>query len=161
MMTDEAVSSASDDAAVVPRKTPPDAVATAKPMSPWMQSTTVALAEALFADEAPPPPARLAWLRDELSHFLQHAGTRARGVYGLCLFAIRWLAPLTVRRLAPLDALDLDTRTRALERFEQSPLALSLFGAKAMLCIVYYEHPEAAVMTGADGLCLVRKKAAS
>lgn len=129
-------------------------------MGPGLRRATLALAEALFADEQGPPPAeRLAWLCDDLSHFMAHAGVRARGLFALCLFAISWGAPWMVWRLGPLAALDLNTRSRALSRFESGPLALALYAAKAMLCIVYYEHPDAAALTGYDGLCLVRKGA--
>ena len=44
----------------------------------------------------------------------------------------------------PLRALPLERRTRALERFEASAIALPLFALKAIFCVLYYEHPDAA-----------------
>jgi len=41
-----------------------------------------------------------------------------------------------------------DLRARALERMERSPLSLALFGAKALVSIVYYEHPDPARSIG-------------
>jgi hypothetical protein len=123
-------------------------------LSPALRATTLVLAEALFTtDEGPPPEARLAWLVDDLDDFLARSGPRARFVFRLCVTVIGLLAPLFLGELAPLRALRPHDRLRALERMEQSPLALALFGAKTTLCILYYEHPDAAREVGFDGAC--------
>jgi hypothetical protein len=125
-------------------------------MSPTMRKTTRAVAETLFTTiDGPPPAARLDWLVDDLDDFVAQAGTRARLMLWLCLTAISVLAPLLVLRGVPFRALSLETRARALEKMEESPFALAVFGAKAILCIVYYEHPDAAALTGYDATCLV------
>ena len=119
-----------------------------------MRLATHALAEALFTTEAGPPPEdRLAWLVDDLDDFLSRSGPRARFVYRLCLLAITIVAPLMIGRLPPYRALSREQRARALERMEHSTLGLAVFGAKAMLCILYYEHPDAARLIGHDNLC--------
>ena len=62
--------------------------------------------------------------------------------------------PLSIGRLGPLRALSAEDRTRALETMERGPLGLAVFGAKAPLCFIYYEHPGAARAIGFDGACL-------
>jgi hypothetical protein len=133
----------------------PDRVVGRVGMSSSMREATFALAEALFTtDEGPPPEERLAWLCDDLDHFLAHAGPRAKLSYWLCLTAISLVAPLMIGRLPPLRGLSREDRARALERLERSPLGLAVFGGKAILCIIYYEHPDAARLVGHDGKCL-------
>ncbi|MFW6050886.1 MAG: hypothetical protein ACODAU_06910 [Myxococcota bacterium] len=120
-----------------------------------MRKATHAVAESLFRTDAGPPPAdRLAWLVDDLDHFLAHAGPRSRLIYRLCLFAVSVLAPLFVFRLPPYRALAETKRPLALERLERSPFGLAVFGCKMLLCILYYEHPDAAREVGFDGRCL-------
>ena len=124
-------------------------------LSPTLRATTHAIAEALFTtEEGPPPEERLAWLVDDLDDFLVRAGGRALFVFRLCVLAVSLVAPLFVGKLAPFRALGQADRLRALERLEQSPLALAIFGAKTTLCILYSEHPDAARAVGFDGSCL-------
>jgi hypothetical protein len=123
--------------------------------TPRMRKATWAVAEALFTTDAGPPPKdRLDWLVEDLDHFLAHAGPRSRLIYRLCLLAISVLAPLTVWRLPPFRWLSQVKRVEALERLERSPLGLAVFGCKMLLCIVYYEHPDAARDIGYDGRCM-------
>jgi hypothetical protein len=132
-----------------------DRVAGRQGMTRGMRANARALAETLFTTpEGPPPAERLDWLVEDADDFVAHAGTRARLVLWLCLTAISALAPLFVLRLGPFRWHSPQLRTRALERMEQSALGLAVFGAKAILCIVYYEHPDAARTTGYDALCL-------
>jgi hypothetical protein len=108
-----------------------------------MRAATSALAEALFASEdGAPPAARLRWLCDELDDFLGRAGPKARLFFRLSLLAVSVLAPLMIRRLRPLRTLPLAARTQALTRIEESAFALPLLAVKAILCILYYEHPD-------------------
>jgi len=114
-----------------------------------------AIAEALFATEAgPPPAARLAWLLDDFGDFAAHAGPRARFLLALCSFAVTWLAPLMVWRLPPLARLSVADRSEAIERLERTPLSVAVLGIKAILCILYWEHPDAMREMGADRTCL-------
>lgn len=120
-----------------------------------MRLATHAVAETLFTtDQGPPPAERLEWLVDDLDHFFVQAGARARLAYRLCLLAISVLAPLLILHLPPFRRLPRAQRTKALERMERSWAGLAVFGAKAPLCIIYYEHPEAARFIGYDASCL-------
>jgi hypothetical protein len=118
-------------------------------------SAASSLAEALFSTDAGPPPAeRMVWLGRELDDFLAHAGARSNFVFRLALFAVSLIAPWFIWKLGPLRALPVADRITALGRLEESPLGLSLFAVKAILCILYYEHPDAAAEIGFDGSCL-------
>ncbi|MBI5516770.1 MAG: hypothetical protein HY909_23500 [Deltaproteobacteria bacterium] len=133
----------------------PDAVRPAAGLAASLRGSVLALAEALFvSDDGPPPPERVAWLLDDLDDFLGHAGPRARLSFGLCVRAVAWTCPLLVGRPGSFRALSLPLRLRALERLEKLPLGLALFGAKALLCLVWYEHPENERFAGYDGRCL-------
>jgi hypothetical protein len=117
--------------------------------------TLRAVAEALFATSAGPPSAeRIDWLLLEIEDFLARAGPRTRFVLGLAVFAVNLLAPLLVLRFISLRRLPLAHRVHALRNLENSPLAAPLFAVKALLYLIYYEHPEAAREVGFDGACL-------
>lgn len=123
--------------------------------TPRMLASIEALAEALFSTEAGPPPrARLEWLSREMDDFLARAGARSRFVFRMSLFVVSAIAPLLVGRFSTLRALPIADRTAALEKMERGRLALPLLAVKAMLCILYYEHPDAAEEIGFDGACL-------
>lgn len=135
----------------------PDGVRGGTGLSPGNRAVAVAIAETLFTSAKGPPSAeRLQWLGDDLDHFFAHAGGRSRGVFVLCITAIDLIAPLFIRRVGRFSKLRSDERSEALARFEASPAGLAFFGAKAALCIVWYEHPAAAREIGFDGLCLKR-----
>jgi hypothetical protein len=115
-----------------------------------------AIAEALFSTEAGPPPAeRIAWLTNDLEDFLDRAGGRSRFVFLLSVLAVSVLAPLLAGRLRSLRAMPVATRIDALDRMERSRMSLPLLAVKALLCLVYYEHPDAAREVGFDGRCLL------
>ncbi len=134
--------------------TPADASRAVWRMPQSLRKTARAVAEALFADETgPPPSARLTWMLDDIDDFLSRSGPRARMVFSASMLALETLAPLTIRRLPPLSRLDRSVRAEAISQFEQTPLGLAVLGAKATLCIVYYEHPDAAAEIGFDGAC--------
>jgi hypothetical protein len=120
-------------------------------------ATTRALAEALFATRAGPPPAeRVTWLSAELDDFFAHAGTKSRWLFLLSLVSVAVVAPLLVGRVSPIRSLPLDVRTRALEKMERGSFALPLLAVKAMLCVMYYEHPDAAREIGFEaGACML------
>lgn len=114
-----------------------------------------ALASVLFAtDDGPPPEKRLYWVVFQVSDILGKVRGRGAFVYRLSLFVVAWLAPLMIFRLPTMRRLSFEQRVRALRRFEQSPFGLMLFAIKALLCITYYEHPDAAREIGFDGLGL-------
>jgi hypothetical protein len=113
-----------------------------------------AFAEALFSEAGRPPPAdRLDWLVDDFDDFLRQGGARARLGFKALLLVVSVVAPVTVWRLLPLRALPLATRIEALERFERTPAGLAIYALKALVCLVYYEHPDAARSIGYEGTC--------
>jgi hypothetical protein len=117
------------------------------------------VAEALFTTtEGPPPPARLGWLCAELADFLGRIGPRARWTFRLALWFVAWSAPLALGRLPPLARLSQADRFRALERMERGGMAqtAAILAVKAVLCILYYEHPDAAAEIDFDGCCMER-----
>ncbi len=110
------------------------------------------IAEALFHDGIAPPPAeRVAWLEGDVRDFLGRATGRARAMFRLCVFVVVWVGPLWALSLPPLTRLSVAGRIAVLERLERSPLGFAFFGAKALLCLMYYEHPDAARELGFDG----------
>ncbi len=124
-------------------------------MSARTLGTLRAVAEALFSTASGPPGAeRIDWLLLEIEDFLARAGPRTRLVLGLAVFAVNVLAPLSVLRLAPLRRLPLAERVHALRSLENSRLAAPLFAVKALLSLIYYEHPDAAREVGFDGECM-------
>jgi hypothetical protein len=114
-----------------------------------------AVAEALFATASGPPSSeRIDWLLLEIEDFLARAGGRTRLVLGLAVLAVNLLAPLSVFRFASLRRLPLIQRIHALRNLENSRLAAPLFAVKALLSLIYYEHPDAAREVGFDGACM-------
>ena len=113
------------------------------------------VAEGLFAQPSGPPPAeRLDYLERDLDDFFGHVSLRARLLFRACVATMFWIAPLLVGRFSTMDRLSVDERVEALEKLERTPLSLALLGAKAILCIVYYEHPDAAADIGWDRECM-------
>jgi hypothetical protein len=113
--------------------------------------TLVAVAEALFSrGGAPPPTARLAYLRRELADYTARGGPLLRLQFGVAAFVVGWVAPLLVSRLASLRRLPLSVRVRALERMERGKVAPLLTAVRAILCLIYYEHPDAAAEAGLE-----------
>lgn len=126
------------------------------PQARW-QRDAAAIAEALFSSPHGPPPAeRVAWLVDDLDHFLITVGGRSRLVFHAALQAVVLAAPVSVvlaaprsvPRLEPFWKLPLALRVRALERLEHGPLGMAVFAVKTLLCFHWYEHPESAIEVG-------------
>lgn len=118
------------------------------PISDAVVRRARAVAEAMFATEAGPPPAeRLEWVTRELRGFLGHSPDASR-VFRLCLFVVTTVGPLLSFRFG-FESHELAERTKLLERVEKSPLSTALLGLKAVLCMLYFEHPDAARAIGA------------
>ncbi len=116
---------------------------------------TRAFAEALFfTDQGPPPAARIDWVIDELEDYLAHSGPRAQMVFAASITAVSTLAPPFSGKARLLPMLTPEERAHAIERFEQTPLGLAVLGAKAMLCLIWYEHPEVRADVDIDSVCL-------
>jgi hypothetical protein len=114
-----------------------------------------AFCEALFSadDRTAPPADRMDWLQGELDQLLCKTSWRPGGVYKLLLMLVCFVAPLYVRRLRPLWGLTIEDRVRALRRMERGSLAAVVLAAKAIMCLIYYEHPEVAREAGYTGGC--------
>ena len=114
----------------------------------------VAVAEALFArGDRAPPPERIAWIEHEFEDFLARSGAGARRMLGLLLWIVSVLAPLLAGRFGLLRGLPVGDRVRALSTLERR-WGAPLLAVKAILSLIYYEHPDAAREVGFDGACL-------
>ena len=103
-----------------------------------------AFCEALFSQGGQPPPReRMDWLLGELDDLISRAGWRSGGFYKLALLVVNFLSPLLIGRPIPLWRLNLDQRVRALRAMEHSFLAALVLAVKSIICIIYYEHPDA------------------
>jgi len=124
-------------------------------LSPAVRGHARAFGEALFTrDEGSPPEDRMRWFVDDLDDFCAHLNLRARLLFRACLFTATWLAPLAIGRLGALASLSPTDRIAALDALERTPASLALFGARAIVSLVYYEHPDAARELGWDRQCL-------
>jgi hypothetical protein len=101
------------------------------------------VSEALFAGEnGPPPHERLQFLVDDMQHYLRHSGFRTRTMVRVSMLLIDLVVPiLTLRR--PLRWLSWPERVAALATIERSAAGLLVLFVKVLLCLVYYEHPDA------------------
>lgn len=107
--------------------------------------TTRAVAEALFSyQDSAPPSERLDWVMDEYADFMARTTGRGRLLFFAAATTVSVVAPLLRRRLPPFRKLTLPERVRALRAFEASPLGGVLIALRAILCLIYYEHPDAA-----------------
>jgi len=114
-----------------------------------------AVAEALFStEEAPPSAARLDWLTKELRGFVGHSGEDARRILALSLFAVTFVGPLLALKFGFVGR-PLAERRDILEKVEHGPLSTALLAVKAVLCILYFEHPDASKEIGGPFGCLV------
>ena len=109
------------------------------------------IAEALFSrDGTPPPPERIAWLRGEMGDFLSRASPIGRMLFVMGSLVVSLWAPVLVGSLPPLSRLSFTRRVEALTRFESRRVAPVLIALRAILCLLYYEHPDAAKEVGID-----------
>lgn len=114
-----------------------------------------AIAEALFATDAgAPDPERIAWVCADFRDFASRAAGRGRFVLVLSVWFLTWIAPLFVWRLGPLEALPIELRADALERVEASALGFAALAPKAMLCLMWFEHPDTQRETHTEITCL-------
>jgi hypothetical protein len=120
----------------------------AKSPSPATLGAALSIAEAVFSrNGAPPPPERLSFIRQELEDFLARAGTRSRLMLSFSIRLVAFLAPWFGGQRRRFASLPLAERVAALGALERR-LPEPLLAVKALLCLVYYEHPEAAHEVG-------------
>ena len=120
---------------------------------PWLRDVA-AVAEAMFASRddggtlVGAPADRIAWLCDDLEHFVTTVGGRTAFVFRAGLQALVLAGPPAVWRARRFADLPLELRVRALERREHGPAGLAVFAVKTLLCLHWYEHPDSAVEVG-------------
>ena len=110
------------------------------------------VAEAVFATE-PAHRRPNAWSGWRWSwRISSHTPARRRGSrYGSPLLALALLAPLMVLRFTSLRRMAIEERVRAIGRLEHSSLGAPVLAIKALLCVLYYEHPDAAPRSASTG----------
>jgi hypothetical protein len=119
------------------------------------EARVAAIAEALFANESgPPDPKRIAWVCADFADFVSRAQGRGRLVMLLSVWFLTWIAPFVVRRFGPLGDLPIDKRVDALERVEASSVGFIALAPKAMLCMMWFEHPDTQRETKTEITCL-------
>lgn len=124
-------------------------------VSPSTIRAALAIADGVFSrDGRGPPPDRMTWLERELEDYLARAGGTARLMLSCMIWLVTLVAPLLLGRAALLGSLSTVDKVRALTKLEER-FGEPLLAVKAMLCLMYYEHPEAAREVGFDGNCLV------
>nr|MDQ3031416.1 hypothetical protein [Myxococcota bacterium] len=123
---------------------------------PRKRADARALAEALWSRDGTsgPPAERLSHFEADLSDFVGHLNLRARLLFLSCLGTVTWIAPLVLGRFARLSSLSIAHRIDAIHALERTPAALALFAVKAVLSIVWFEHPDNAREIGWDQRCL-------
>jgi len=94
------------------------------------------------------------WMGRETEDFLARCGGQSRFFFSLMVWLVSLAAPLLSGRFALLGSLHLEDRVLALENLERR-FAEPLLAVKAILCLIYYEHPEAGREVGFDGECHV------
>jgi len=104
-----------------------------------------AISEAIFSeDEEPINAARLDWLIHEYQDFMSRAPSKQRLLFTLATLVVAFCGPLFILRFQSFSSLSLTLRIRALRRLETRPAGKILIPLRAILCLIYYEHPEAA-----------------
>jgi len=122
---------------------------------PGVPTTARVVAEALFSpDGSMPDDERLTFIERDFGDFYARAQGNARLILRLSLFVLMWIAPLLVFRPGPLSGLSISQRAHALERLEGSPLAPAALAVKAMLCILWFEHPTTQAETNTEPSCM-------
>jgi hypothetical protein len=118
------------------------------------RSHTRAVAEAMFhREQGAPPRDRLDWLCADFEDFVERAGPRAELLMRGALMVAMWVAPLSIGKRPPLSRLDVAERCRALEAVEHTKMGLAVLALKAILCTIYYEHPDALAEIDVDRKC--------
>jgi len=124
-------------------------------LGPGGRRAAIALAEALWSRDGieAPPADRVAWFADDLADFVGRIGGRAWLLFRACLATATWIAPVVIGRAPPLARLSIPDRIRAIAALEGTPAGLALFAAKAIVSMVWFEHPANAREIGWDQRC--------
>jgi branched-subunit amino acid transport protein AzlD len=104
-----------------------------------------ALAEAMFSDATTTAKSRLDAFVDDVDDFVSHASRMLRFGLLLMLEVIHFTPLVLLWRFATFESLPCPDRVRVLERMESSRIVgftLVLAAYKAILCLIYFEHPD-------------------
>lgn len=118
-----------------------------------------ALAACLFDAGRGVPEDRLGFALEDVDDFTRRAGKKTRLAFVASLLLLEWLWPLRFGVLGRFSSLPLQRRLHVLERIEDSGLAALLVLPKAMLCLVFFEHPAALKEIGYDARPLLPREA--
>jgi hypothetical protein len=124
-------------------------------MPPYLEAPLLALARGLYDRGQGVPEERAAWAVNDLGSFLEHAGRRTSLLLAVATLVLEWCPLFFIGAFSRMSRLSNERLSRYLERFDRSRLALVLMLPKALLSLVYYEHPDAIRETGYDGQCLL------
>ncbi len=129
---------------------PAGAQAKSGALSPKVLQHTMTVAEALFSpnDVDPPPAGRMAFVQDEYADLMARSSWRGRLLFTWSARIVGRVGPMFIGRFVPISQLKLPDRIEALRRVEKRPIGGLLIALRALLCMVYYEHPESAREAG-------------
>ncbi|MBI2374243.1 MAG: hypothetical protein HYV07_09600 [Deltaproteobacteria bacterium] len=123
-----------------------------EPLAP----AAIALASALFDPGSGIPAGRLDWTLEEVDQLSIASGLKTRTLFFVTLFLVENLTFL-FGHPAKLSDLEPAARLEYLRRLDASSLAALLALPKALLALVYFEHPDALAETGYDGRPLIER----
>jgi hypothetical protein len=113
-----------------------------------------AVAEAMFSPDGEIERARIDAHLDELDSYISAASKPVRAGLRLALFVVRVAPVLLFFRLTTIERLPVDDRVAVLLRLERSAvvsLSLAFTGWRAVMTLVFYEHPDELLRLGYDG----------
>jgi hypothetical protein len=103
-----------------------------------------AIAEAMFSQDGEVDGSRLDAHVDAVDAFISHASKPVRFGLRFALFVVRIAPVLLFFRMRMLESLSIDDRVSVLGRLERSrfaELSLAFVGWRAVMTMVFYEHP--------------------
>ena len=104
-----------------------------------------AISEAIFSEDSEAmDQARLDWLVYQYDDFMSRAPAKQRLLFSLATTILSILSPLFILRPVGFSSLTHQDKIRALRKFESRPVGKLLIPVRAILCLIYYEHPHAA-----------------
>lgn len=110
-----------------------------------------ALCQCIFDRGHGIPPDRMSFALVDVDDFTRRAGPKTRFAFLASLLLLQWIWPLAFGFFGRFSALPISRRLDLLEKIEATALAPMLVLPKAMLCLVFFEHPDALKEIGYDG----------
>lgn len=107
-----------------------------------VHGAATALSASLFDHGRGVPEDRLAFALADVDDFTRRAGWKTRSAFIASLVLLEWIWPLRFGFMRRFSRLEPAKRLVLLERIENSGVAPLLVLPKAMLCLVFFEHPD-------------------